>query len=115
MTVDLAHAHAARVRADHMVVESRQPALMLAEQLRLERRLPVSWDVQAQLASGRKHGLWTAAVAVAIAPRSFPYRPRPEHTRNLTGSTARKLHRLMFKRSSDNVTTLDRGLEAACR
>jgi predicted ABC-type transport system involved in lysophospholipase L1 biosynthesis ATPase subunit len=96
-----------------MVVESRQPALMLAEQLRPERRLPVSRDVQAQLASGREQGLWTAAVAVTIAPRS--YRPRPEHTRNLTGSTARKLHRLMFKRSSDNVTTLDRGLEAACR
>ena len=44
-----------------------QPALIFANQLRFERRLPIARDVQVQLAIGRNDRLGAGAVAVVAA------------------------------------------------
>jgi NAD(P)-dependent dehydrogenase (short-subunit alcohol dehydrogenase family) len=67
MTPDLAHGHPARVHADEVIVEARQPPLILGHQLRLEGGQPVARDRKVQLAGRRNDGLGAAAVAV-IAP-----------------------------------------------
>ncbi|KVN92973.1 hypothetical protein WJ70_14060 [Burkholderia ubonensis] len=64
MALNLANAHAARIHADHVVVEAGQPALILADQLRLERRLPIARNIQLQFAVGRDDRLAARAVAV---------------------------------------------------
>ena len=52
MRLDFAHAHAACIHADHMIVKARQTALIFGHQLRLESGQPVAGDVQVQFAGG---------------------------------------------------------------
>ena len=44
VTLNLAHGHAVCIHADDMIVESRQAALVLGDELRLERREPIARD-----------------------------------------------------------------------
>ncbi|AIC87912.1 hypothetical protein BTRA_636 [Burkholderia thailandensis USAMRU Malaysia  len=68
MALNLANAHAARIHADHVVVEAWQPALVLANQLRLKRRLSIAQNIQLQFAVGRQDRLGAGAVAVVTGP-----------------------------------------------
>ena len=60
---DLADAHAAGIHRHDLVVETWKATPVLGDQLRIERRLPVAWDLQLDPASLGRHRL--AAVAVA--------------------------------------------------
>ena len=71
MALNLTHAHAARVHADDVVIEAGQPALILADQLRLEARLAIARNVQLQFAVGRQNRLGARAVVV-IARLALP-------------------------------------------
>jgi hypothetical protein len=53
-----------RVHADDVIVKARQPALICAQQLRLQRRLPIARNVEIQFAVGRGDRLAARAVAV---------------------------------------------------
>lgn len=63
MADDLTGAHAARIHWHNLVVEAREAALVLGDQLRIERRLPVAGDLQLDPAGVGRHRL--AAVAFA--------------------------------------------------
>lgn len=77
VALDLSHAHAACIHADHVVVEAGQPALVLGDQLRLEGGLPAARNVQFQFAVGREDGLWAGAIAVIATP-AFPLPQQPD-------------------------------------
>ena len=64
---DLARAHASGVHRDHLVVEAREAALVLGDQLGIEAGLPVARDLQIQLAAVGEDRL--AAIAVAAVAR----------------------------------------------
>jgi hypothetical protein len=46
MSLDLTNAHAARVHADDVIVKARQPPLIFADQLWLERGLPITRNIK---------------------------------------------------------------------
>ena len=70
MALDLPDAHAAGVHRDDLVVEARKAALVLGDQLRLERAAPIARDLQLDLARVREHRL--LAVAVTVVARHAP-------------------------------------------
>ena len=63
MPGDLPHAHASRVHRDDLVVEAREPPLVLGDQRRVEAAGAVAGYLQLDLAGSGRHRL--AAVAVA--------------------------------------------------
>ena len=65
--LDLTGAHAARVERDHLVVETRQPALVFADQHRIKARLAVARNGDLDLAVVGQHALAAGAVAVVLA------------------------------------------------
>ena len=60
----LAHRHAARVHRDDLVVKAGKTALVLANELWLERAFTIPWHVDAQRGVAGQNGLATVAVAV---------------------------------------------------
>ena len=63
MALDLAHAHAAGVHRDDLVVEAGKAPLVLGDQLRIEGGQPIARDLQLDLAGVGQNRL--AAIAVA--------------------------------------------------
>jgi hypothetical protein len=63
-TLDLAHRHAARVHGHDLVVEAGEAALVLGDQDRLERALPVARHLDTQRPILGQHGLAAGAVAM---------------------------------------------------
>jgi hypothetical protein len=64
MGLDLAHAHATGVHADHMVVEAGHPALVFGDQLGLEAAKAIAGNIKPHLATRGQDGLLAGAVAV---------------------------------------------------
>src|ERR1044071_1408685 len=64
MANNLTRAHAARVHRDDLVIETRKPALVLGDQLRIEAGLAVAWHLQLHLAGVGDDCL----LAIAVAP-----------------------------------------------
>jgi hypothetical protein len=64
MALDLAHAHAARIQANDVIVKTGQPALIFTHPLWLEPGLPSTGDSQLQFAAGHDHRLGAALVAM---------------------------------------------------
>src|SRR5438045_8821851 len=64
MANNLTRAHAARVHRDDLVIETRKPALVLGDQLRIEAGLAVAWHLQLDLAGVGDDCL----LAIAVAP-----------------------------------------------
>ena len=67
VALDLAHRHAARVKAQDLVVEAVEPGLALADQLRLEAAGPVARDRNLDLPVLGQYRLRTRAVAAVAA------------------------------------------------
>lgn len=70
-TLDLAHGHAARVHSHDLVVEAGEASLVLGDQDRLERALPVARHLDTQRPVLVQHGLAAGAVAMALGGSSF--------------------------------------------
>jgi len=64
MAADLANSHAARIHRDDIVVEIRESALVLSDQLRIERPGPIPRHRQRHLRGPGQNGLLRIAVAV---------------------------------------------------
>lgn len=63
MTLDLAGRHAPGIHADDLAIELRKAPLILGDQHRIERAVPVTGDVQNHLAAVGGHRLLAAAIA----------------------------------------------------
>ena len=63
MPDDLAHAHAARIHGNDLLVEARKASLVFGDELRIERRLPIPRDIQLDPAGLGRHRLLAIAIA----------------------------------------------------
>ncbi len=68
MAADLAHAHAARIHGDDLVVELGEAALVFGDQLRIERAGPVARDRKLHLRRPGQHRLLRMPVAPVARP-----------------------------------------------
>src|SRR3954471_13862051 len=66
--LDIAGAHAAGVHRHELVVEAREAALVLGDELRVEGRQPVARDLQIELGGVGEHALGTVAIPTIGAP-----------------------------------------------
>ena len=76
MTLDVAHAHAAGVHRDDLVIEAGKATLVLRDQLRFEGPAPVARDLELDLARVRDDRLLAVAVAMVAARLSATPRAR---------------------------------------
>ncbi|CAM5602904.1 hypothetical protein ATER59S_05514 [Aquamicrobium terrae] len=68
VAADLAHAHAARIHGDDLVVELGEAALIFGDRLRIERAGPVPWDRKLHLRRACQHRLLRMPVAPVARP-----------------------------------------------
>ena len=69
MAADLAHAHAARIHGDDLVVEIGKTALIFGDQLRVESAGPVTRNRQRHLRRARQYRLLRGPIAaIGVAP-----------------------------------------------
>ena len=67
MALDLTHAHATGIHRHDLLVEAGKASLVLGDQLRIEGRQAIPWDLQVDLAGVGEHGLTAIAVAGVVA------------------------------------------------